>query len=141
MIRPSLVLVPLMLVTAMAGCSATATTGSEVPSESPSTSRTESTSARSATSAVPSPTLQTQAAAGILTCSQYASLAPDTGLGATVTEPQIAAIKIMLARHNRELSDQNVTASSLQIIAYCDIYGGRSGTNQSMPIDGIPGLQ
>ena len=137
MIHPARILT-LLLLMVVAGCAGSAATGSEATSDSPSTSWTESSSA---TSAVPSPTSQTQAAAGILTCSQYASLAPDTGLEATVNEPQIAAIKIMLARHNREISDQNVTASSLQIIAYCNIYGGQSGTNQSKPIDGIPGLQ
>ena len=75
------------------------------------------------------------------TCQQYAKLGPDTGLMTEPTKAQKAAILRMLEEHNREPSEQNLNVASLQIIAYCNIYGGHAGSNANSPIDSIPGLK
>ncbi len=75
------------------------------------------------------------------TCSEYAAMAEDTGLMADLSTDQRAAIAGMLAKHDKDDSETNVGLAALQIVAYCNIYGGKAGSHESDPIDGIPGLQ
>lgn len=137
---------PLLLLGACSGTSSNAS----------STAGTGITVAGSADGAAPSPTaphasVPTAASAarptpspaavpGAVTCAQYAAMAPDTGLSGNATKEQIAAVTAMLLRHNRAADDQNLHLAILQVIAYCNIYGGHSGSNQNAAIDGIPGL-
>ncbi len=81
------------------------------------------------------------AAAKVATCSEYAAMAADTGLLSDINDEQRAAIKTALRAHSKTTDEGNVMVAALQIVAYCNIYGGRAGSNATQPIDGIPGLK
>lgn len=75
------------------------------------------------------------------TCAEYAAMSTDTGLMSDVNDKQRAALKGILAKHGKETGEQNVSLAALQVVAYCNIYGGHAGNNDQEPIDNIPGLQ
>lgn len=72
------------------------------------------------------------------TCSEFAEMSPDTGLG-KISDQQMDVIKHMMAEQSRTSGQES--AAALQVIAYCNIYGGHAGSNPSSPISDIPGLQ
>ena len=76
--------------------------------------------------------------AGSTTCAEFAQMDPDTGLG-SVNSKQAKVISDMLDDHNA-LPGQ-VPQAEIQVISYCNIYGGHAGAHANDPIDGIPGLQ
>lgn len=78
---------------------------------------------------------------GETTCSTFAGMKSDTGLMSNASDEQQAVIRTMLRDHDRDTGVSNVSMAYLQIVAYCNIYGGRSGSNGNSPIEGIPGLR
>lgn len=79
--------------------------------------------------------------AGKTTCEKFATMNSQTGLLVTPNDAQSSAIRRMLGDHQKSASSINVELAYAQIIAYCNIYGGHSGTNQQQPIENIPGLR
>lgn len=79
--------------------------------------------------------------AKVPTCSEYASLSPNTGLMSDLTDDQESALKNMLTKHDRKSSAENVTIAALQVTAYCNIVSGVANDHKDDGIDGIPGLQ
>lgn len=73
----------------------------------------------------------------ITTCSEYAALAPDTGLFTNMNDDQDALLRELLTANGKRNDDQNVLAAHLKIIAYCNIYDGRAGGNENQPISNI----
>ncbi len=79
--------------------------------------------------------------ASVPTCSEYAAMSPDTGLMSNLSDAQGKAITNILSKHNRKDNETNRMIAATQIVAYCNIYGGKAGDHADDPIDGIPGLQ
>ncbi len=77
---------------------------------------------------------------GGTTCEQYAQMGPDTGLLANLTDEQANVIKSMLEQHDRVHDSSTVSMAALQIVAYCNLYGGKAGSTAAQPIENIPGL-
>jgi predicted small lipoprotein YifL len=73
----------------------------------------------------------------VATCSEYAQLAPDTGLFTQMNDDQDALLRELLTANGKRNDDQNVLAAHLKIIAYCNIYDGRAGGNEDQPISNI----
>ena len=73
----------------------------------------------------------------VATCSEYAQLAPDTGLFTEMNDDQDALLRELLTANGKRNDDQNVLAAHLKIIAYCNIYDGRAGGNEDQPISNI----
>ena len=73
----------------------------------------------------------------VATCSEYAQLAPDTGLFTQMNDDQDALLRELLSANDKRDDDQNVLAAHLKIIAYCNIYDGRAGGNEDQPISNI----
>ena len=78
---------------------------------------------------------------GTTTCQQYAQMSPTTGLMSDLTAGQTTIVRDMLDQHNRQSDLTNVSIAAMQIVAYCNIYGGNAGSNKDQPIANIPGLQ
>ena len=57
------------------------------------------------------------------------------------TSEQTAVIQKMLRDHDRATSSTNVSLALFQIIAYCNIYDGKAGSNSNQRIDNIAGLR
>jgi hypothetical protein len=64
-----------------------------------------------------------------------------TGLGTNATSEQTAVIQKMLRDHDRATSSTNVSLALFQIIAYCNIYDGKAGSNSNQRIDNIAALR
>ena len=73
----------------------------------------------------------------VATCSEYAQLAPDTGLFTSMNDDQDALLRELLTANGKRNDDQNVLAAHVKIIAYCNIYDGRAGGNEDQPISNI----
>ena len=73
----------------------------------------------------------------VATCSEYAQLAPDTGLFTQMNDDQDVLLRELLSANDKRDDDQNVLAAHLKIIAYCNIYDGRAGGNEDQPISNI----
>lgn len=78
---------------------------------------------------------------GETTCSAFAAMAPDTGLMSNLSDQQTQVIQKMLGDHDKSTDATNMMLAQTQIIAYCNIYGGRAGSNADQPIQNIAGLQ
>lgn len=78
---------------------------------------------------------------GETTCADFAAMAPDTGLMSTLSDQQVKVIDKMLSDHERSTDVSNEMAAQLQITQYCNIYGGKSGSNADKAIENIQGLQ
>lgn len=78
---------------------------------------------------------------GTTTCREYAQMSPTTGLMSDLTADQTKVVRDMLDQNNRQSDVTSVSMATLQIIQYCNIYGGRSGSNRDQPISNIPGLR
>ncbi|WP_183097769.1 hypothetical protein [Nocardioides pelophilus] len=73
------------------------------------------------------------------TCKEFAELGPNTGLDEAFTDEQEDVLSDLLSENNR-VAGQEMQAG-LQVIAYCNIYGGHAGSHENDPIGNIPGLQ
>lgn len=73
-------------------------------------------------------------AADIPTCSEYAQMAPDTGLLKPLNGDQQAALKDALRETGYDDSAYNVAIGSSEVLAYCNIYDGVANQNQDQPI-------
>jgi hypothetical protein len=78
---------------------------------------------------------------GTPTCRQFAQMSPSTGLMSDLTADQTKVVRDMLDQHRRQGDATGVSVAALQIIQYCNIYGGRSGIHQDQAISNIPGLR
>ena len=78
---------------------------------------------------------------GGTTCEQYAQMAPDTGLMVNLSDDQANVIESMLEQHDRAHDSSTVSMAAMQIVAYCNIYAGKAGSNAGQPIGNIPGLR
>ena len=76
---------------------------------------------------------------GSTTCSEFAAMSKDNGLGSNFTDQQTATLKKML--DDEDLDTSQVPLAGMQVIAYCNIYGGAAGSNPDAPISNIPGMQ
>ncbi|WP_406832833.1 hypothetical protein ABEG17_08425 [Pedococcus sp. KACC 23699] len=78
---------------------------------------------------------------GETTCADFAAMSPDTGLMTKLSDKQTQVIDKMLSDHNRSASVSNEMLAQLQITQYCNIYGGKAGSNTDKAIENIGGLQ
>ena len=78
---------------------------------------------------------------GSTTCQEYASLSPDTGLLTQANSAQEAVLRKMLQDHDKSTKPTNLILAETQVVAYCNIFGGRAGSNADQPIENIPGLR
>lgn len=67
-------------------------------------------------------------------------MSTDTGLFSGPTAEQQNVIRSMLRSGNRDDGATNVSIAFLQIVAYCNIFGGVASSNPDEPISGIPGM-
>lgn len=73
------------------------------------------------------------------TCKEFAGMDPHTGLLGTPSGDQTSAIKSVLKDHDYDTSSLNVSIAYTSIVAYCNIYEGTAGNNQSSSIAGAIG--
>lgn len=74
------------------------------------------------------------------TCQQFAEMDDHTGLLGSPNDDQTSVIESMLNAHDKSIDDANVSIAYMKIIAYCNIYEGRSGSHENSTIDNISGL-
>lgn len=70
-------------------------------------------------------------------CSQFAEMGPHTGLMTQANDAQTKVIESMLKAHDKSTGAYNVTIATGQIVAYCNIYEGQSGSHQDEMVDNI----
>lgn len=73
-------------------------------------------------------------AADIPTCQEFAQMGPNTGLLADPTQEQIEVLGVALRDSGYDDGEMNQLIALTAIIAYCNIYGGYAGGNESSPI-------
>ncbi len=64
-------------------------------------------------------------------CSEFAEMAPDTGLLTALNTEQEDAIQAALKSEGFETGAYNEAIAQTKIIAYCNIYAGSAGNNGS----------
>ena len=70
----------------------------------------------------------------IATCDEFAQMASDTGVFVELNSAQTNALKASLRSEGWDDSAYNITIGKTEVIAYCNIYEGRAGQNNSQPI-------
>ena len=70
----------------------------------------------------------------IPTCSEFAQMAPDTGLMSDFNSQQEKAVRAALSSGGYETGGINYAIGRTAILAYCNIYGGVANANKDSPI-------
>lgn len=74
------------------------------------------------------------AAQPVATCQEFAAMSPDTGLLTSTNTEQEDAIKHALRTKNLDDGFTNRSKAKIRILAYCNIYDGKSSSHSDSPI-------